>query len=83
MSVSQDLLNFSSNEQFNKAKYNILRQRELFRGTVQKVLLDAITAYLDVIKNENIVQLRKNNVAVLETHLKSTEALYELSLIHV
>ena len=78
LSVSQDLLNFSSNEQFNKAKYNILRQRELFRGTVQKVLLDAITAYLDVIKNENIVQLRKNNVAVLETHLKSTEALYEL-----
>lgn len=78
VSLSQDIVNFAYNEQFNKAKYNIIKQREQLRSSVQQVLFDAIKAYLDVSKNRDTLILKTNNLNVLKAHLKNTEALFEI-----
>ncbi len=48
------------------AKANIEAGRANLLGTEQSVLLDAVTAYLDVRRDEEVVRIRQNNVTVLE-----------------
>ena len=48
--------------------------RETLRNTEQQVLLDAATAYADVVRDAAIVKLRENNVKVLTAELTATEA---------
>lgn len=47
--------------------------RETLRAVEQQVLLDAVTAYVDVIRDQAIVRLRENNVNVLSRELKASE----------
>lgn len=47
--------------------------RETLRAVEQQVLLDAVTAYMDVIRDQAIVRLRENNVNVLARELKATK----------
>jgi outer membrane protein len=42
------------------------------RGTEGQVFVDAVSAYMDVLRDRAIVQLNTNNVKVLETNLEST-----------
>jgi outer membrane protein len=42
------------------------------RGTEGTVFVDAVSAYMDVLRDRAIVELNKNNVKVLETNLEST-----------
>jgi outer membrane protein len=46
---------------------------EALRLTESSVLLEAVTAYLDVVRDQAILQLRENNVTVLTRDLKATE----------
>jgi outer membrane protein len=46
---------------------------EALRLTEGDVLLEAVTAYVDVVRDQAIVQLRENNVTVLTRDLKATE----------
>src|SRR5262245_11854587 len=46
---------------------------EALRTTESSVLLEAVTAYLDVVRDQAILQLRENNVTVLTRDLKATE----------
>lgn len=48
-----------------QAKYGILAARENLRNAEQNVLLTAATAYADVLQNEEVAAIRRNNVLVL------------------
>ncbi|MGB9164842.1 MAG: TolC family outer membrane protein [Rhodomicrobium sp.] len=47
--------------------------REDLRGAEQNVLLNAATAYMNVVRDQAQVELRKNNVKVLAEQLRATE----------
>jgi len=44
----------------------------------QQVLLDAVTAYSDVLRDESVVGLRENNVAVLSRQLQASRDRFEV-----
>jgi len=47
--------------------------REDLRGAEESVLLNATTAYMNVVRDQAIVTLRRNNVRVLTERLRATE----------
>ena len=47
--------------------------RETLRAQEQTVLLEAVTAYMDVVRDQSLVRLRENNVTVLSRELKATQ----------
>lgn len=57
----------------NGAEATVRAGRETLRSAEATVLLEAVTAYGDVVRDQNIVRLRENNVAVLTRDLKSTQ----------
>ncbi len=50
----------------NQVRANIGREAEILRNTEQTVLLDAVAAYMDVRRAESVVEIRLNNVDVLD-----------------
>jgi outer membrane protein len=57
----------------NEAEANVRAGRENLRATEQAVLLQAVTAYMNVVRDQAIVQLRENNVRVLSRNLTATQ----------
>jgi outer membrane protein len=57
-----------------EAEANVRAGRENLRLVEAQVLLDAVTAYADVIRDAALVRLREKNVSVLSTELQSAEA---------
>ena len=55
-----------------EARANIAAQEAILKATEQAVLLNASTAYLDVLKDTAVVNLRINNVQVLTRQLEAT-----------
>lgn len=53
------------------AESQVKGQRELLRNTEQLVLLDAATAYMNVLQNAALVDLRKQNLAAFEEELRA------------
>ncbi|MBS7542972.1 TolC family outer membrane protein [Ancylobacter oerskovii] len=53
------------------AESQVKGQRELLRNTEQTVLLDAATAYMNVLQNSALVDLRKQNLAAFQEELRS------------
>lgn len=56
-----------------EAEANALAARETLRDTEQTMLLKAVTAYMDVVQNLAIVELKDNNVKVLSDQLTSNQ----------
>lgn len=54
------------------AEATVRAGRETLRNVEQSVLLDAVTFYVDVVRDQAIVKLRENNVDVLTRELKAT-----------
>jgi outer membrane protein len=52
--------------------------REDLRSAEQQILLDATTAYMDVVRDQAIVGLRENNVKVLSEQLRATEDRFQV-----
>jgi outer membrane protein len=52
--------------------------REDLRQSEQTVLLDAITAYVDVVRDTAILALRQNNVKVLSEQLRATQERFDV-----
>jgi outer membrane protein len=50
---------------------------EALRTTESSVLLEAVTAYLDVVRDQAILTLRENNVTVLTRDLSATQARFQ------
>ena len=56
-----------------EAEATVRAQRESLRTTESSVLLDGVTAYVDVVRDQAVVRLRENNVTVLTRDLKATQ----------
>jgi outer membrane protein len=56
-----------------QAEATLRAARENLRIIEQSVLLEAVTAYMDVVRDQSLVRLRENNVNVLSRELKATQ----------
>jgi len=57
----------------NAAEYTVAAGRDVLLNAEQQTLLNAVTAYMDVIAGEGVVELTKNNVDVLTRQLAATK----------
>lgn len=57
----------------NSAEATDRAGRETLRQTEQQVLLDAVTAYGDVVRDQAIVKLNENNLKFLDAELQATQ----------
>jgi TolC family type I secretion outer membrane protein len=60
------------------AKLNVQAGRAALAATEQQVLIDAATAYVNVLRDQAVVDLRQNNVTVLEEQKRATDARFEV-----
>ncbi|MFN3743469.1 MAG: TolC family outer membrane protein [Hyphomicrobiaceae bacterium] len=73
VSLSQPIFNgFRTINAVNEAEATVRAGREVLRSTEQGILLQAVTAFMDVIRDQAIVRLRENNVNVLSRELQAT-----------
>jgi outer membrane protein len=73
LTVTQNL--FNGNRTVNgvrQAESNIFGARETLRNTEENVLLNGATAYMNVLRDTAILDLRKNNIIVLQEQLRQT-----------
>lgn len=61
-----------------EAEANIQAGRASLRSVEQTTLLDAVTAYMDVVRDQAIVRLRESNVRVLAEQLKAAKDRFEV-----
>lgn len=64
---------FRTLNQVREAEAGVRAGRETLRNIEQQVLLEAVTAYMDVVRDQEIVKLRENNLNVLSKELKATQ----------
>lgn len=55
------------------AESTVRAGRETLRDIEQQVLQEAVTAYMDVVRDQSLVRLRENNVNVFTRELKATQ----------
>ena len=56
-----------------QAREAVKAGRESLRNAEQSTLLDTVTTYMDVLRNEALVELQAKNVSVLKRELEATE----------
>lgn len=72
--ISQNLFNgFQTRNAVNAAEAQVRAGRETLRDTERTVLLQAVTAYMDVVRDTALVGLQESNVQVLSRELKATK----------
>lgn len=64
--------------QVHRANNLIKAARYTLQLREQQVLLDAVTAYMDVVRDEKVLKISKNNEEVLQKHLQATQERFEL-----
>ena len=69
---------FRTVSQVSEAEALVRAGRETLRIAEQSVLLDAATAYMDVVRDQAIVRLRENNSTVLARELKATQDRFDV-----
>jgi len=73
VSVTQTLWNGNRiPNSVRQADAGVLAAREQLRQSEQSVLLDGATSYMDVLRDTAILNLRNNNIEVLEEQLRQT-----------
>jgi outer membrane protein len=73
LTINQNL--FNGERTFNsvrQAESGVMAARETLRNTEQNVLLDAVTFYMNVLRDTAILDLDRNNVDVLQEQLRQT-----------
>ena len=63
---------FRTGNQTRQAESQVLSGRETLRNIEQTVMLDAATAYMNVMRDSAILDLQRRNVQVLQEQLKQT-----------
>ncbi len=61
-----------------QADASIYAGREDLRSVEQRVFLNAVTAYVDVIRDRALLRLRRNNVSVLAEQMRATEDRFQV-----
>lgn len=69
---------FRTRNAIREAEASVRAGRESLRSTEQQILLDAVTAYMNVVRDQAIVRLRENNVKVLTEQLTATQDRFEV-----
>lgn len=73
LSVNQNLFRgFQDRSARKQAVRNIQAGREQLVNVEQQVLLEAVTAYMNVLRDEAVVELNNNNIQVLERQLQAS-----------
>jgi len=71
--ATQTLYNgFQTDNRTRQAESQVMAARETLRVTEQQVLLDAATAYMNLLRDQAILDLNRRNVEVLTEQLKQT-----------
>ncbi|MEW5962899.1 MAG: TolC family outer membrane protein [Pseudomonadota bacterium] len=79
LSLQQNLFNgFQTTNAVREAEAGVRAGREALRDTERSVLLEAVTAYVDVVRDAAVVKLQENNVQVLSRELKATQDRFDL-----
>lgn len=65
---------FRTTNTVREAESSVRAGRENLRNVEQQVLLEAVTAYADVLRDQALARLRENNVGVLSKDLAGAEA---------
>ncbi|MBL4613885.1 MAG: TolC family outer membrane protein [Magnetovibrio sp.] len=79
MSLTQTLYRGGRNfAELRKAEAAIKGQRFTYVSAEQTVILSAITAYMDVLRDRRLYKLRKANVELLQKRLDSTQTQFDL-----
>ena len=60
------------------AKTRVEAGRAILRGVEGDVFVQAVSAYMDVIRDRAIVELNQNNVKVLQTNLEATQDRFQI-----
>ena len=69
---------FRTRNSVKQAESAVLAQRESLKNTEQQVLLDAVTAYMDVIRDGAIVQLRQRDLEFLDEQVGASRDRFEV-----
>jgi len=69
---------FQTLNNVREADANIRAERENLRATEVQVMLNAVTAYMDVIRDKNILSARDQNVTALNEELRSVKARFDV-----
>ncbi len=69
---------FQTRNAVSEAEANVRAGREVLRNVEREVLLDAVTAYMDVVRDQAVVRLRENNVRVLSRELQATQDRFDV-----
>jgi len=73
LTTKQTLLNgFQTASRTRLAEGQVFSQRETLRTTEQTILLNAATAYMNLLRDGALLELQRNNVKVLEATLRQT-----------
>jgi outer membrane protein len=73
LTMTQTLFNgFQTANRTRQAEAQVLSARATLANTVQTVLLNAVTAYMNLLRDEAILDLQKRNVEVLQEQLRQT-----------
>ncbi len=79
ITLTQPVFNgFKTVEGVKRAKAAVRAGRQNLLAVEQKVLLDAALAYLNVVRDRQILTLRRRNIKVLREQLKATEARFKV-----
>jgi outer membrane protein len=79
VAVTQNLFNgFRDVNQTRSAESQVRGARETLRNTEQNVLLDAVIAYMDVLRDTAIVSLQEQNLEALREQQRATRDRFEV-----
>lgn len=79
ITLSQPLFRgFKTVNSTRQAEANVDAGREELRGTEQDVLLEGVVAYMNVIRDRQVVELRRSNVQVLREQLRVSDARFNV-----
>lgn len=74
LQVEQNIFRgFRTRNAVREAETGVLASRELLRNTVQNVLFDAAQAYMDVIRDTAILDIRRRNVLFLGEQVRAAD----------
>jgi outer membrane protein len=73
LTISQTLFNgFQTANRVRQAETNTSASRETLRVAEQTILLNAATAYMDLLRDGALLELQRSNVSVLQEQLRQT-----------
>jgi outer membrane protein len=79
LTVTQPLFDgFKTANAVRSAEAGVLSQRETLRDAEQSTLLDAVTAYMNVLRDAALYNLQQSNVEVLQEQLKQTQDRFDV-----